>query len=160
MAQLIIFTSGIVTYAYVTEFFIAWYSNNTFERYQFWFRAFGDYRVTFWGMAFCNCVIPLLLWFKKVRTNIAALFVISIFINIGMWLERFNIIVLSLARDFVPSGWGNYNFSWTEVGITIGSFGWFFMFLLLFIKFFPSVSLTEVKEVMPLRLRKDGGEAQ
>ena len=149
MAQLIMFTSGIVTFAYVTEFFIAWYSNNPFERYQFWFRPFGDFKVAFWGMVFCNCVAPLALWVKRVRTNLIALFVISIIINIGMWLERFNIIFTSLAREFIPGGWGNYNFSWIEVGITVGSFGWFFTWLLLFIKFFPSMSLTEIKEVMP-----------
>jgi len=148
-AQLIMFTSGIVTYAYATEFFIAWYSNNLFERFQFWFRPFGDFKLAFWGMVTCNCIIPLLLWFKKVRTSIVALFIISIFINIGMWLERFNIIFTSLAREFLPAAWGGYNFSWIEVGITIGSFGWFFTWFLLFIKFFPSVSLTEVKEILP-----------
>jgi len=148
MAQLILFTSGIVTYAYFTEFFIAWYSNNLFERYQFWFRPFGDFLVPFWLMIFCNCVAPLTLWFKKVRTNFIWLFVLSIIINIGMWFERFNIIFTSLSREYIPGGWGNYNFSWIDVGITVGSFGWFFMFMLLFIKFFPSVSLTEVKEII------------
>ncbi len=148
MCQLIIFTSGIVTYAYITEFFIAWYSNNPYERYQFWFRPFGDFNVAFWGMVFCNCVAPLSLWFKKLRTNIAWLFLISIIINIGMWLERFNIIFNSLSREFVPDAWGNYNFSWVETFITIGSFGWFFMFLLVFIKVFPAMALTEIKEIM------------
>ncbi len=153
MAQMILFTSGIVTYAYATEFFVAWYSNNQYERYQFWFRAFGEYRVAFWGMVFCNCVVPLTLWWKKLRTNIKWLFIASIFINIGMWLERFNIIVQSLSREFDPYSWGGYNFSWTEVGITIGSFGWFFTWILLFIKFFPSMALTEIKEVSPPPMR-------
>lgn len=148
MSQLIIFTSGIVGFAYSTEFFIAWYSNNTFERYQFWFRAFGEYWMPFWGMVFCNCIVPISLWFKKCRTNLTWLFSVSILINIGMWLERFNIIVQSLSREFIPAAWGGYNFSWVEVGITAGSFGWFFTLLLLFIKFFPSVSLTEVKELL------------
>ncbi len=148
MSQLIMFTSGIVTYAYATEFFVAWYSNNPYERFQFWFRPFGDFKVAFWGMVTCNCVVPIFLWFKKVRTNFTCLFIISIFINIGMWLERFNIIFTSLAREFEPYSWGGYNFSWTEVGITLGSFGWFFSFLLVFIKFFPSVSVTEVKEII------------
>jgi molybdopterin-containing oxidoreductase family membrane subunit len=150
MAQLIIFTSGIVTFAYLTEFFIAWYSNNPFERYQFWFRPTGYLRVAFWTMVFCNCIAPLSLWFKKWRTNLTWLFILSIIINIGMWLERFNIIVQSLTHEFDPAAWGSYNFSWIEVGITLGSFGWFFTFMLLFIKFFPSVSLTEVKEVVEL----------
>lgn len=148
MSQLIMFTSGIVTYAYSTEFFVAWYSNNPYERFQFWFRPFGDFKLAFWGMVTCNCIIPLFLWIKKVRTNFTYLFIISIFINIGMWLERFNIIFTSLAREFEPYAWGGYNFSWIEVGITVGSFGWFFCFLLLFIKFFPSISLTEVKEII------------
>ncbi len=146
MAQLIMFTSGIVTYAYTTEFFIAWYSNNPFERAQFWFRPFGEgnLKYAFWMMVFCNCVVPITLWFKRVRTSFTCLFIISIFINIGMWFERFNIIAQSLSHEFMPYSWGHYNFSWTEMGITLGSFGWFFCFLLVFIKFFPSVSLTEV----------------
>ncbi len=153
MAQLIMFTSGIVTYAYSIEFFVAWYSNNPFERYQFWFRPFGDFQLAFWGMFFCNCVAPITLWFKKCRTNFVWLFIISIIINIGMWLERFNIVFTSLAREFIPSGWGNYNFSWIEAGITVGAFGWFFMFLLLFVKFFPSMSLTEIKEIVEPPMR-------
>lgn len=153
MCQLILFTSGIVTYAYLTEFFIAWYSNNIFERYQFWFRPFGTYKIAFWGMFLCNCVFPLTLWVKKYRTNFTWLFIISILINIGMWLERFNIIVQSLSRDFNPGSWGGYNFSWIDVGVTVGSFGWFFCFVLVFIKFFPSVSMTEVKELLPPPMR-------
>ena len=157
MCQLILFTSGIVTYAYATEFFIAWYSNNPFERYQFYYRPFGDavgtFAPAFWGMVTCNCVIPLTLWFKKARTNFAWLFICSIFINIGMWLERFNIILQSLSRDFEPYSWGAYNWSWIDAGITLGSFGWFFCFLLVFIKVLPSVALTEVKEILPPRDR-------
>jgi molybdopterin-containing oxidoreductase family membrane subunit len=162
MAQLMIFTSGIVTYAYASEFFIAWYSNNPFERYQFWFRPFGDewgsLQVAFFTMIICNCVFPITLWFKKLRRNLAWLFFISITTNIGMWFERFNIIVQSLYRDFDPNTWGHYNFSWSEMGITFGSFGWFFCFLLVFIKFFPSVALTEVKELLdpPMRAEPQG----
>lgn len=150
MSQLIMFTSGIVTYAYATEFFVAWYSNNTFERFQFWFRPFGEYQVAFWGMVFCNCVAPLSLWIKWCRTNLGWLFALSIVINIGMWLERFNIIFTSLSREFLPAAWGAYNFSWIELGITVGSFGWFFTLLLIFIKIFPSFSLTEIKEILVL----------
>lgn len=147
MAQMILFTSGIVTYAYFIEFYIAWYSNNIYERYQFWFRPFGDFNLAFWGMVFCNCVAPLTLWVKKLRTSITWLFILSIIINIGMWLERFNIIFNSLAREFIPYSWGSYNFSWFEVGVTIGSFGWFFTWILLFVKFLPSMALTEIKEI-------------
>jgi Ni/Fe-hydrogenase subunit HybB-like protein len=149
MCKLIMLTSGIVTYAYLTEFYVAWFSNNSFERFQFWFRPFGDFKLAFWGMAFCNCMAPLALWYKPLRTNIPFLFVMSIIINIGMWLERFNIIFTSLARDFMPAAWGSYNFSWVDVGLTIGAFGWFGMWMLLFIKFFPSVAIMEVKEVIP-----------
>ncbi len=161
MCQLILFTSGIVTYAYSIEFFIAWYSNNPFERYQFWYRPFGDevgtFAPAFWGMVFCNCVVPLTLWWKKARTNFVWLFICSILINIGMWLERFNIILQSLSRDFVPYTWGQYNFSWIDVGITVGSFGWFFCFLLVFIKVLPSVALTEVKEILDPPMRSAHG---
>jgi Ni/Fe-hydrogenase subunit HybB-like protein len=153
MCKLILVTSGIVSYAYATEFYIAWFSNNEFERYQFWFRPFGDYKVAFWGMFFCNCVAPQILWLKWARSNITLLFILSIIINIGMWLERFNIIVQSLAREYIPAAWGQYNFSWTDIGITIGAFGWFGMYLTLFIKFFPSVAITEIKEILPPPMR-------
>jgi len=159
MSKLILLTSGIVSYAYLTEFYMAWFSNNPFERYQFWFRPFGDFALAFWGMTFCNCIAPLALWYKPLRTNIAFLFCLSIIINIGMWLERFNIIFSSLAREYLPSGWGGYNFSWIEVAITVGAFGWFGMFMLLFIKFFPAVAITEIKEIMPPP-RRDGAAAQ
>jgi len=149
MSKLIMLTSGIVTYAYITEFYTAWWSNNMFERYQFWFRPFGEFAPAFWGMTFCNCIAPLSLWYKPLRTNITYLFILSIVINIGMWLERFNIIFTSLAREFLPSAWGGYNFSWVEFGITIGAFGWFGMWMTLFIKFFPAVAITEIKMILP-----------
>ena len=149
MSKLILFTSCIVSYAYITEFYCAWWSNNQFERYQFWFRPFGDLKAGFWGMAFCNCMAPQLLWFKKLRTHIGFLFVLSIIINIGMWLERFNIVFQSLAVEYIPAAWGLYNFSWVEAGITVAAFGWFGMYMTLFIKFFPSVAICEIKELIP-----------
>ncbi|MCB0332855.1 MAG: polysulfide reductase NrfD [Bdellovibrionales bacterium] len=154
MSKLIMLTSGIVTYAYVTEFYTAWYSNNLFERYQFWFRPFGEFKAAFWGMAFCNCMAPLSLWWKPLRTNIGFLFALSIVINIGMWLERFNIIFTSLSREFIPAAWGGYNFSWVETGITIGAFCWFGMWMTLFLKFFPAVAITEIKMILPAPMRK------
>jgi molybdopterin-containing oxidoreductase family membrane subunit len=154
MSKLILVTSGVVTYSYVTEFYTAWFSNNPFERFQFWFRPFGEFWLAFWGMTFCNCIFPQLLWIKSLRTNIPFLFILSIFINIGMWLERFNIIFQSLSREFIPAAWGGYNFSWTEVGITVGAFGWFGMWMTLFIKYFPSVAITEIKEVIPPPMRR------
>jgi molybdopterin-containing oxidoreductase family membrane subunit len=153
MSKLILVTSGIVSYSYITEFYTAWFSNNPFERFQFWFRPFGEFWIAFWGMTFCNCIFPQLLWFRKLRVNIPFLFVLSIFINIGMWLERFNIIFQSLTREFLPAAWGGYNFSWVEVGITVGAFGWFGMWMTLFIKYFPSVAIAEIKEVIPPPMR-------
>lgn len=146
LGKMIIVTSLILSYAYATEFFIAWYSGNPFEREIFWYRAFGDYALLFWLMITCNCVVPMLLWVRSIRTHTLWLFGISLLINVGMWLERFVIIVSSLAHEFNPSAWGVYAPSWVEVGITLGSFAWFFLWFLLFIKFLPLVSLAEVKE--------------
>ncbi|MBI4543208.1 MAG: polysulfide reductase NrfD [Gemmatimonadetes bacterium] len=150
LAKLCLLTSLIVSYAYATEFFVAWYSGNPFERAAFYSRAFGDYWWATWTMMTCNVLIPQLLWFKKIRTSIPALFVISIFINIGMWSERFVIIVTSLAHEFEPWQWGSYYLPrWPEIGILVGSFCWFAMWFLLFVKFFPSVAIAEVKEALP-----------
>jgi len=150
MAKLILLTSGIVGYAYGVEFFMAWYSSSPFEFQQFMYRATGEYAFFYWVMIICNVVAPLPLWWKSVRMNLKALFIISIFINIGMWFERFNIIVISLSRDFDPAAWGVYKISWVEIGITVGSFAWFFMFFLLFIKTLPAVSIAEIKEILPV----------
>lgn len=150
MAKLIIFTSGIVGYAYATEFFMAWYTGSPYEWGQFVYRATGEYALFYWIMVVCNVIIPIALWFRSVRRNIKALFIISIFINIGMWFERFNIIVMSLSRDYEPGAWGIYQISWVEAGITAGSFAWFFMFFLIFIKTLPAVSIAEIKEILPV----------
>ncbi|MCX7953331.1 MAG: polysulfide reductase NrfD [Deltaproteobacteria bacterium] len=153
MSKLIIVTSCIVGYAYITEFYVAWWSNNKFERFQFYFRPTGELAVNFWIMFVCNVVFPQFLWIKRLRTHIPFLFILSIIINIGMWFERYNIILQSLYRDYIPSSWGHYNFSWVELGILLGSFGWFGMWMLLFIKFFPSVAITEIKEILPPPVR-------
>ena len=150
LAKLCLLTGSIVGYAYVCEYFIAWYGGNPHERAAFWYRAFGPYWWASWTMIICNAFLPLLLWIKKIRTNITALFVISIFVNIGMWFERYVIIVVSLAGEpYEP--WANavYNPTWADWGIMAGSFGWFFMWFLLFVKNFPAVSISEVKEVLP-----------
>ncbi|MCB1049126.1 MAG: polysulfide reductase NrfD [Acidobacteria bacterium] len=147
MSKLIVLTSSIVAYSYATEYFIAWYGDDSFESFIFWERTFGHYSIPFWAMIFCNCIAPLPLWFPKVRRHLPTLFVITIFINIGMWFERFNIIVSSLAQDYDPFAWGWYIPSMTEMGITLGSFGWFFMWFFLFIKFFPAMAITEMKEI-------------
>jgi len=153
MAKLIILTSTIIAYSYATEVFMAWYSGNPYEWGQAVYRATGDYALFYWIMVVCNVVIPLALWFKKVRTNLIALFVISIFINIGMWFERFNIIVISLSHEFDPGSWGFYKPTFVELAITAGSFAWFFMFFLIFIKTLPAVSISEMKEMLPVPKR-------
>ena len=147
MARLVLLTSSIVGYAYLTEYFIAWYSDDAFEQFIFWERAFGKYAVPFWIMVFCNMIAPLPLWLKSVRNNLKLVFIITIFINIGMWFERFNIIVSSLTQEYDPFAWGWYVPSKIEFGITFGSFCWFFMWFFLFIKFFPSMAITEIKEI-------------
>ena len=149
LAKLIIVTSLIVGYSYITEFFIAWYSGNPFEQQTFYNRLFGDYWLFTWTMLICNMIIPLLFFSKHLRTNLVALFTISIFVNIGMWLERFVIITTSLSHDFDPANWsGLYQPTWVELAITIGSFSMFFLLFLLFIKNFPVVSITEMKEAL------------
>ncbi len=150
MAKLIMLTSGIIGYAYAAEFFMAWYSGNPAEWGQSYYRITGEYAIFYWTMIICNVIIPLPLWFKSVRRNLKILFIMSIFINIGMWFERFNIIVISLSHGFDPAAWGIYKPSWVEVGITVGSFAWFLMFFLIFLKTLPAVSIAEMKEILPV----------
>jgi Ni/Fe-hydrogenase subunit HybB-like protein len=149
MAKLVLVTGMIVFYAYLTEFFMAWYSFEAPERHIFWWRMTGDYWWATWIMLTCNGIIPMMLWSRKVRTNIPALFTITIFINIGMWFERFVIIVTSLAQEYEPWQWRNYQPSWVEMSIVAGSFAWFFMWFLLFLRVLPAVSVAELKEVLP-----------
>jgi Ni/Fe-hydrogenase subunit HybB-like protein len=148
VAKTIIFTGLIVGFAYGTEIFIAWYSHNPVEVESFRWRAFGDYAPEYWIMVSCNVLIPLLLFFKKIRTNIRVLFVISLLVNVGMWYERFVIIIGSVAHDFLPHAWGLYRPSWVEFGIMIGSVCLFFFLFVLFVKHLPSVSMTEMKETL------------
>ena len=148
VAKTIIFTGLIVGFAYGTEFFIAWYSHNPAEMAIFRYRPTGDYAVGFWIMVICNTVVPLLFFFKRIRTHIAWLFGISILVNIGMWFERFVIIVTSVAHDFIPYAWGLYRPTAIEFGIMIGSFCLFFFLFFLFVKHLPSVAMTEMKELV------------
>jgi Ni/Fe-hydrogenase subunit HybB-like protein len=159
MAKLILLTSLIVLYAYLTEFFMAWYSGEEVERSSFWNRLFGPYWWATWIMLVCNGLVPILLWFRRVRHSIPALFVISLFINIGMWFERFVIIVTSLSHEYMPFAWGLYRPSVTEMAIVAGSFGWFFFWFLLFTRILPPVAIAELKEVLPAPLRRRGKEA-
>jgi len=148
MAKITMLTGMIVSYAYATEFFSAWYSGNLYERYHFINRATGPYAWCFYLMVLCNVVTPHLLWTKKARASVAPLFVVSILVNIGMWFERFVIIVVSLHRAFLPSGWGMFYPTVFDVGILIGSFGLFFTCFLLFIRFLPMIAMWEIKGVV------------
>jgi len=146
LAKVLLLTSLIVGYAYTTEFILAYYSGNIYEFGIFQHRAIGYYKYFYWGMFICNVIVPLPLFKKSLRRNLGYLFVTSIFVNIGMWLERFVIIVTSLAHEYVPYSHGNYIPSWVEGAITAGTFGFFFMMFLLFAKFLPVVAVTEKKE--------------
>lgn len=154
LLKLTLLTSTIVFYAYAVEFFVAWYSGNPYEWAVFEKRAVGPYAFYFWTMVFCNCIFPLLFWSKKIRYNMTVSFIVCILINIGMWFERYNIIVSSLVEDFIPGSWGHYEPSFTEILITFGSFGWFFFWFLIFCKYFPLVSMSEIKLIMPKPLKK------
>jgi Ni/Fe-hydrogenase subunit HybB-like protein len=162
MCKVIIVTGGIVGVAYATEMFTAWYGGNPYERYIFMNRALGPYAWAYWTMVTCNVVTPQLFWFKKMRTSPWIIFVLTIFVNIGMWFERFVIIVTSLHRDFLPSSWSMYKPTVVEVGTLIGSFGLFFTLFLIFCRVLPMISIGEVKGVLGFgRAReKQGHEAK
>jgi len=148
MAKVLLLTGSIVGYAYASEFFSAWYGGNIYERYHFINRATGPYAWAFYLMVLCNVLAPQLFWFKRVRNSVGMLFVISILVNIGMWFERFVIIVVSLHRSFLPSSWGMFYPTLIDLGILIGSFGLFFTLFLLFIRFMPMIAIWEVKGVV------------
>lgn len=149
IAKILIFISLIMGTAYATEIFIAWYSGSEYEMFTFFKnRVTGDYTYQFWIMVICNAFIPQLFWFKKVRQNITFAFVISLLINVGMWFERFNIIVTSLSKDYLPSSWVTYSPTWVEIGIYVGTLGMFVAGVLLFFKYIPMIAISEVKSVL------------
>ncbi len=145
MNKVILATGMMVGFAYCTEFFTAWYSGNPYERFHYYNRFFGPYWWASWIMFSCNVLVPQLFWIKRVRTWVPAMFVISILVNIGMWFERFVIIVTSLHRDFLPSSWGYFKPTWVDLLTLSGSFGLFLTLFLLFVRFLPMISMTEVK---------------
>jgi Ni/Fe-hydrogenase subunit HybB-like protein len=149
MNKIMLTTGSLVGYAYAMEFFIAYYSGDDYERFCFINRATGPYWWAYWTMISCNVISPQFFWSKKLRTSIPVMFVISIFINIGMWFERFVIIVTSLHRDFLPSSWGYFHPTILDVCIYSGSLGLFFTCFLLFIRWLPMIAIAEVKGVLP-----------
>lgn len=150
MNIVIIVTGSIVGVAYLTELFMSWYSGVEFEQYAFLNRATGPYAWAYWIMMTCNVVSPQLFWFKKIRTSIAATFALSIVVNIGMWFERFVIIVPTLCRTFLPSTWNMYHPTFVDVGIFVGTIGMFFFFFLLFSRFFPVIAQSELKTILKI----------
>lgn len=145
MNKIILTTGSIVGIAYLTEFFIAWYSGNEYEQYTFLNRFIGPYWWAGCMMYGCNVLMTQLMWFKKIRTNIALSWVLSIVVNVGMWFERFVIIVVSLHRDYLPSSWAMFYPSWVDLSVFIGSIGLFFTLFLLFLRVMPSIAIAEVK---------------
>jgi Ni/Fe-hydrogenase subunit HybB-like protein len=149
MNKVMILTGSLVGYAYAMEFFIAWYSGSQFESFVFINRALGPYAWAYWIMISCNVISPQLFWFKKIRRSLPAMFVIGVLVNVGMWFERFVIVVTSLSRDFLPSSWGHYVPTPIDFGIFIGSIGLFFTLILVFVRVLPVISLAEIKAVVP-----------
>ncbi|MDH7603265.1 MAG: polysulfide reductase NrfD [Melioribacter sp.] len=148
MNKIILVTGSMVGYAYSMEFFIAWYSGIQAEQFTFINRAFGPYAWAYWIMVTCNVLSPQLFWFKKIRRSIPVMFIIAVLVNVGMWFERFVIVVTSLSRDYLQSSWGHFTPTIVDFMILIGSFGFFFTWILLFTKALPVVSIAEVKAVV------------
>ena len=149
MNKIILVTSLMVGYAYSIELFTAWYSGNPFERFAFWNRATGPYAWAYWTMVTCNVIVPQVFWSRRMRRNIPVMFVVSILVNVGMWFERFVIVVSSLANDFVPANWLYFKPTIFDIGMLVGSFGLFFTLFLLFLRFLPMIAMAEVKAVLP-----------
>ncbi len=157
MAKVMLATGLMVAYGYSMEWFIAWYSANGAEWYAFVNRAVGHYSWVYAIQIFCNVVAPQLLWFPRVRRNVLALFVLAILVNVGMWVERFVIVAVTLTRDFVPSSWANYSPTWVDWGLYLGSICIFGILFLLFLKFLPAIPVSEVKELRRELVHRDGG---
>jgi molybdopterin-containing oxidoreductase family membrane subunit len=147
MARFLLLTGTIVSYAYAAEYFMAWYGAVEAEQTSFWLRAFGPYWISAWIMIGCNAVLPQLLWIRRLRTHLPFLFVLSVLVNIGMWFERYVIIVTGLSREHDPAAWGLYTPSPIELGMVAGSFGVFGLLFLAFLKLFPVVAMAEMKEL-------------
>ncbi|MCH8165187.1 MAG: polysulfide reductase NrfD [Planctomycetes bacterium] len=149
MNKIILVTGSMVGYAYLMEFFTAWYSGSIYEWFAFANRAFGPYAWAYWIMVSCNVVIPQIFWFQWARRKIAVMFIVCLLVNLGMWFERFVIIVTSLAQDYLPSSWGYFTPTWVDLLTLAGSFGLFMTLFLLFCRYLPIIAMAEVKHIMP-----------
>jgi molybdopterin-containing oxidoreductase family membrane subunit len=156
MARVMLATGLVVAYGYLMEIFMAWYSGNEFEVFMVENRLTGPYRTLYFALILTNVVIPQLLWFQRVRTNIPLLFAVAMSINIGMWLERYVIIVVSLHRDFLPSSWGMYAGTIFDYGTFFGTIGLFLTLLFLFIRLLPMISIFEMRTLLPEAKVKEG----
>jgi molybdopterin-containing oxidoreductase family membrane subunit len=157
MGKVMLATGLIVVYGYFMELFFGWYSGNTYERFMLLNRAIGPYKWHWYTLLLCNAVVPQFLWIRRIRTSPLWLFVISMFVSVGMWLERFIIIVTSLHRDFLPASWGMYEGTIWDWGTFIGTMGLFLTLLFLFIRFLPLISIFEMRTIVPGGQR--GGES-
>jgi hypothetical protein len=149
MGKILLVTGLIVAYGYLMEIFLAWYSGNWYEQFMILNRITGPYRVQWWSLLLCNVLVPQLLWIRQVRTSPALLFLVAMFVNVGMWLERFVIVVTSLHRDFLPSSWGMYSGTYWDWATFIGTIGLFLALLFLFIRFLPMISIFEMRTIVP-----------
>ncbi len=158
MAKLMLVMSWIALYSYIAEIFLAWYSGDTYEAYQQLVnRPFGWYAWMFWLMLFCNCIVTQLFWSRRMRRNVAVLFVVSLLINVGMWIERFEIIVVSLSRDFLPSSWHMFIPTWVDLCLFAGTLGFFGLLFLSFLRYIPFVPVAEVKQMRAELVHEEAG---
>ena len=156
IARILIFISLIMGTAYVTEIFVSWYSGNQFEMFtMFRNRITGDYTMQFWGMIVCNALIPQLFWIRKIRRNWIGLLSVSLVINLGMWLERYNIVVTSLSKDYLPSNWVSYSPTIIDIGVFVGTIGLFGTGVLLFMRYIPMMAISELKSVANIGTKKE-----
>ena len=148
MAKVMLATGLIVGYGYMMETFMAWYAGGTYERYMTLDRMFGRYAPIYWALLFCNILVPQVLWSKRVRSSVKAVFTVAILVNIGMWIERFIIVVQSLHRDFLPSSWGMYYPTRWDWATYVGTIGLFLALIFLLIRFLPMVSIFEMRTLV------------
>ena len=158
MAKIMLATGLIVGYGYMMETFTAWYSASTFEEFMIRNRMTGPYATAYWSLILCNILIPQILWSRRARGSVWLLFVISLVVNVGMWLERFVIIVTSLHRDFLPSSWGMYQPTFWDFSMFIGTIGLFLSLLFLFIRFLPMISIFEIRTILPQAEVREAGD--
>jgi Ni/Fe-hydrogenase subunit HybB-like protein len=149
MGKVLLATGLIVVYGYMTEAFMAWYSGSPFERYMYWNRVTGHYWWAYWALLLCNLATPQLMWFKRFRTSVGWLFLVAMVVNVGMWRERFVIVVTSLHRDFLPSSWGIYTPTFWDWATFVGTMGLFLTLFFLFIRFLPAISIFEMRTLVP-----------